>query len=100
MGGCVSLDAGKLIWERRLAKEYQTPRLEWGLTVTPLLIDGLLIAQPGGGRGCLVAFDAKTGDEIWKTAGGKPGHAAFIAAEIGGRRQVIGHDAKSLGGWD
>jgi outer membrane protein assembly factor BamB len=97
---CVSFEAGRLIWERRLGKEYESPRLEWGLTVTPLLIDGLLIAQPGGSRGCLVALDAETGEEVWKTTPGKPGHGAFIPADIGGRRQLIGHDAKSLGGWD
>ncbi len=97
---CLALETGARIWERRLAKDYQTPRLEWGLTVTPLVVDGLVIAQPGGRNGCLVALDAETGEDVWKTAGGKPGHAALILAEAGGRRQAIGYDAKTLGGWD
>jgi outer membrane protein assembly factor BamB len=97
---CVACDSGDLIWQRRLARDFQTPRLEWGLTVTPLLADGLLVAQPGGRNGCLVALDAATGEDSWKTPGGKPGHAAFVTADVGGRRQVIGYDAKSLGGWD
>lgn len=97
---CVSLDTGESIWNRKLGKEYNTPRLDWGLTVTPLLIDDLVIAQPGGNRGCLVALHAETGEEAWKTAPGKPGHAAFIVAEVEGQRQLIGYDAKTLGGWN
>lgn len=97
---CVTSDKGALLWEKRLAKDYQTPKLEWGLTVTPLVVDGLVITQPGGRNGCLVALDAATGEEVWKTEGGKPGHAAFILAEVNDSRQVIGYDAKSLGGWD
>jgi outer membrane protein assembly factor BamB len=97
---CVDRETGARIWERRLARDYQTPRLEWGLTVTPLLADGLLVVQPGGRNGCLVALDAATGVEVWKTEGGKPGHAALVVADVSGRRQVIGYDANSLGGWD
>lgn len=97
---CVDLETGERIWERRLGKDFETPRLDWGLTVTPLVVDGLIIAEPGGREGCLVALDAATGEDIWKTPAGNPGHAALILAEAGGRRQVIGYDAKTLGGWD
>lgn len=68
--------------------------------MTPLVVDDIVIAEPGGRDGCLVALDAESGDDVWKAPPGKPGHAAFILAEAGGRRQVIGYDAKSLGGWD
>jgi outer membrane protein assembly factor BamB len=97
---CVSIESGAPIWEKQLSKEFLTPRLDWGLTATPLLANGALIVQPGGKLGCLVALDAETGDVLWKTPGGKPGHGSYILAEVAGRQQMIGHDATTLGGWN
>ena len=37
---------------------------------------------------------------IWKTPGGPPGYGSLILGTFGGVRQIVGHDADSLGGWD
>ncbi len=90
---------GHILWTKNLAQEFSIPKLDWGLTGSPLLVDGKLIVQPGGRSACLVAMDPKSGKVLWKTSGGKPGHASFIAASAPGGMQVIGYDADSLGGW-
>jgi outer membrane protein assembly factor BamB len=102
LGQLHAVDAatGLPLWQKDLAREFLTPRLEWGITGSPLLVDGKLIVQPGGQAGCTVALDPKTGRVLWKTAGGLPGHASFIAARIAGKLQLVGYDADSLGGWD
>lgn len=48
----------------------------------------------------LVALDAKTGRTVWKSPGGPPSYGSFLAARLGGRLQIVGHDSASLGGWD
>ena len=48
----------------------------------------------------LVALAPRTGEVLWKTPGGPPCYGSLIAGEFGGRMQVVGHDATSLGGWD
>lgn len=48
----------------------------------------------------MVALDLATGRTRWASAGGPAAYAAFICAELGGRRQVVGYDRDSLGGWD
>jgi outer membrane protein assembly factor BamB len=67
---------------------------------TPLVVDGLLIVNPGSSRASLAALDCVTGRTCWTTPGAPAAYAAFICGEFGGRRQIVGYDQKSLGGWD
>jgi outer membrane protein assembly factor BamB len=97
---CLELETGNIVWQKNVALEFQTPHLEWGLAGSPLLVDGKLIVQAGGRGACLVALDAMTGDAVWTSDPGLPGHSSFITAAIGGRTQLIGYDEASLGGWD
>src|SRR5438445_19102 len=41
-----------------------------------------------------------TGAVVWEAPGRPAGYGSLIAAELGGRFQIVGHDAKTLGGWD
>jgi outer membrane protein assembly factor BamB len=68
--------------------------------VNALIAAGRLIVNPGGKSGSLVALDPATGEVVWKAPGRPAGYGSFIAAELGGREQLIGHDATTLGGWD
>lgn len=97
---CVEADTGKVIWKRDLARDFGAKVPKWGYCSTPLLVDGRLIVNPGATNASLVALDARSGKTVWKTPGGPPAYGAFILAELGGRRQIVGHDQTSLGGWD
>jgi outer membrane protein assembly factor BamB len=98
---CVKLADGDAIWELDLHAEFR-PEVEpaWGLCASPLLVDGKLIVNPGAKEASLVALDAKTGKILWKSAGAASAYGSFLAGRFGGRLQVVGHDADSLGGWD
>ncbi len=99
---CVELPTGKVLWQTALAVEFGPPqgRLPWGLCGTPLLVEGKLIVAPGSATASLAALDAATGAVLWKCPGGPPSYGSFIVATLGGVRQIVGHDADSLGGWD
>lgn len=99
---CVELATGNVIWQMDLAAEFGPPqgRLPWGLCGTPLLVDGKLIVAPGSAAATLAAVDAATGAVLWKSPGGPPSYGSLIVANLGGVRQIVGHDANSLGGWD
>ena len=96
----LDLATGDLLWERDLAADYDTPPLEWGIAGTPLLAEGVLVVQPGGRKACLVGLDPATGEERWKSPGGKPSHSSFVHGQRGGRHLAIGFDANNLGAWD
>ncbi len=76
----VALDAktGRVVWE----KTVDNYRIGAYMTLAPLVAKGKVMVGMAGGeyglRGYIAAFDARTGDEVWKTytipGPGEPGH--------------------------
>jgi alcohol dehydrogenase (cytochrome c) len=76
----VAFDAktGGVLWEKEVA-DY---RAGYYMTLAPLAVHGKILAGASGGergiRGFVVAFDAETGEQAWKTytipGPGEPGH--------------------------
>lgn len=97
---CVDIADGRVLWKRDLPRDFQAKLPEWGLCSTPLLVDDLVIVNPGGAKASLVALDQATGRTRWTTPGRPAAYASFIVAEFSGRRQIVGYDEGSLGGWD
>ncbi len=97
---CVRLADGHLLWERDLRRDFQAPLPTWGWSSTPLLVDDLLVVNPGSKPAALAALDAATGRTRWTTPGRPAAYAALVSAAPGGRRQIVGYDQESLGGWD
>lgn len=97
----VNLSDGKIRWKKHFQRDFGGPsKLSWGFCSSPLIVDGRLILQPGGPAASLVALNPDTGVVLWKTPGRPPGHSSFVFAMLGGRKQLIGYDDESLGGWD
>ena len=65
----VALDAvtGDLVWETAVA-DYRTG---YYMTIAPLIANGRVLVGPSGGergiRGFVAAYDAETGEEVWRT---------------------------------
>jgi len=97
---CLNLTDGKVLWERNLPKEFKAQLPGWGMCSPPLVVDDELIVNPGGTNASLVALDCATGRTRWTTPGPPAAYSAFICAELGGQRQIVGYDRQSLGGWD
>lgn len=97
---CVELATGKVVWKAHLFDDFRTPRLTWGASVSPLVLDDKLVIAPGAKDASVVALDRRTGKVIWKTPGHAAAYSAFIHGNFDGVAQVIGYDVASLGGWD
>ncbi len=65
----IALDAmtGELVWETAVA-DYRTG---YYMTIAPLVANGKVLVGPSGGergiRGFVAAYDAETGEEVWRT---------------------------------
>ncbi len=98
---CVELATGRELWQIDVKADFGLVEpLKWGLCGSPLLADGKLILYAGGPQAALVALDPATGIAIWKTPGNPPGYGSLNVGTLGGKRQIVGHDATSLNGWD
>lgn len=98
---CVRLSDGHVEWQRHLRDDFRADaELVWGACSSPLIVDGRLIVNPGARDASVVALDPSSGAELWRAPGAPPAFASFVVGEVAGRRQVIGFDKESCGGWD
>ena len=97
---CVSLYGSGVVWRRNIIKDFDAKLPPWGTCSTPLVVGDCLVVNPGAADASLVALGLYTGETIWKTPGTPPGYGSLILGTFGGVRQIVGHDATSLGGWD
>jgi outer membrane protein assembly factor BamB len=98
---CVRLGDGHVLWERAFRDELPLVEpLPWGYCGSPLLVDGKLVLAPGNADASLIALDPMTGETLWKTPGAPPSYGSLTVGRLGGREQIVGHDAETIGGWD
>ncbi len=64
---CVRFQDGKDIWGFSIHKKYSIPENFFGVGTSPVVIDGKVLVNVGGKEAGIVAFDAETGKEIWKS---------------------------------
>ncbi len=63
---CLDARSGNLIWDRAYAADNKN----YGATSAPIIVKNLVLVGSSGGdegvRGFVAAFDAKTGNEVWR----------------------------------
>jgi len=90
---CLEAATGKAVWSVELTKE---PPM-WGLSASPLVVDGKVIVFVGGAKARgTVALDAATGKEIWARDGGKESYCSAHVVTLRGKPQILMHDNKRL----
>lgn len=87
---CIDTQEGKVVWKKNLGKDYQMVDRP-NLTPCPLIEGDLLIVVIGGKPGaCVVAFDKRTGKEVWRALDDPPrAFSSPIVISAGGKRQLI-----------
>lgn len=89
---CRDVATGKPRWKRNAlqATEGSAPP-QWGTASSPLVADGKVFLQAGGGGGSVaVALNAETGDVVWKSqATGSGSYAHPVMADVGGTKQLV-----------
>jgi outer membrane protein assembly factor BamB len=82
--------SGKLAWRKDFSKQYKSTWPAFGTAMSPVAVDGRVIAHVGGDSGgALTAFDAATGNTVWSWTEDGPGYTSPIVITLAGARQVI-----------
>lgn len=97
----VNLEDGEERWSLRIDETLGARMPHFGFTTSPLIVDDLLVVQIGAPDGrSLVAFDRKTGDEVWSAGDDRVGYQSPVLAELAGRRQIVAFTNVSILGVD
>ena len=89
---CLNTRTGKVIWKKDYVQDYGIEVPVWGMVGAPLVDGNRLICLVGGEPDAkVVAFDKRTGKELWRAirSDSEPGYNPPILIEAGGKRQVI-----------
>jgi outer membrane protein assembly factor BamB len=84
---CRDAASGKLLWRK---EDFQGAWPRFFVSSSPLVADGLCVAQVGGpGNGGIVAYDLTSGNEKWKWTGDGPAYASPVLMTVGGAKLVL-----------
>jgi outer membrane protein assembly factor BamB len=100
---CLNIADGTPVWSKDFIKDYEAFLPVWGFAAHPLIDGDKIICLAGGSNNRLVvAFDKKTGAEIWaaENCAGDFGYSPPMIYEFGGRRQLIIWHARGVLGLD
>jgi len=91
--------SGERLWQRNYDADFEKSYPNWGASTSPIVDGNNVITHFGTDEaGSLVALDARTGREVWKHGKDGPSYSSPLLAKIGGIRQVVEWNHRSLVG--
>lgn len=95
---CLDGASGEQVWSRNTLDLFEVKNLTWGMAGSPLVFEGVVVANPGGegdegDKAAVVVFDAATGDVLWTAGSAQAGYASPMLATFAGERQIVIFDA-------
>lgn len=95
-----NFEDGKQLWSHNVLKELSGQEAEYGMACSPLVVGDLVIVTAGAEKGTLVAYETKSGKQVW-TAGKDPaGYSSPALLKVGGRQQIVAFTGSSALGVD
>lgn len=87
---CLDAATGEVIWSKEPGADFEVDVPMWGMASAPLVEGGLVIVQIGvKPDGCVMAFDAQSGAERWRTLSDDTSYSAPILIERAGERMLL-----------
>ena len=87
---CLDAATGEIIWNRDILSDSSTPNLRWAMSGAPLIVDDLVIVQPGGTSGwSVVAYDRHSGDVVWHALDDVQSYTSPMTLTLNGVRQLV-----------
>lgn len=100
---CYGTANGDVLWSKNFLKDYEAKLNIWGFSAHPLVDGDKLICLVGGSKDrVVVAFDKKTGRELWASQGleSDAGYCPPMIYELAGRRTLVIWHGRAVVGLD
>ncbi len=85
----VDLSTGKPLWSVDAMRQFEVDKGYFGAAGSPLVDGGRVMANVGGKKAGIVAFDAKTGTVMWTATTDAASYSSGVSATILGRRYAV-----------
>ncbi|MDG2383626.1 MAG: PQQ-like beta-propeller repeat protein [Pirellulaceae bacterium] len=94
---CLQGDNGLELWRKNLLEEsgvtYDQASIAWGRSASPLVVDNAIVVPLGGpsdgAKSSLIAYDLKTGEEIWRGGNRQISYASPSLVQLDDERQIL-----------
>jgi outer membrane protein assembly factor BamB len=93
MVSCLDAASGKIVWQNK-AFVGKVPR--FFTSMSPLVVDGMVVLQLGGSDGTFIAFDLATGSEKWKWAGDGAAYGSPVVMTVDGTKVIVSQTDKRM----
>ena len=93
-------ESGSLLWRKDYRGKWEKGnKPNWGVATSPIVDGDRLIVHLGNdGAGALMAFEVKSGREVWKQGEHGTSYSSPLLVEIAGVRQVVQWNHETLAG--
>ena len=96
----IDLEKGTRVWSVDTMQRFRVAKGFFGAAGSPLVEDGRVLANVGGQKAGIVAFEAKTGNVLWTATDAGASYSSAVGATIAGRRHAIFLTRAGLAGLD
>jgi outer membrane protein assembly factor BamB len=96
----IDLATGKRVWSEDTARRFNVKKGYFGAAGSPLVEGGRVIANIGGEKAGIVAFDARKGAVLWTATGDEASYSSPAGATFAGNRLAVFLTRGSLVGVD
>lgn len=96
-----ALDAatGQTIWRTNILTDARASNLQWGMAVSPLIVDANVVVLPGGSGGnSVVAYNHRTGARAWSALNDRQAYSSPMLVTLDGVRQILLVSARRIMG--
>lgn len=86
---CFELESGRIVWSRKLLKEYRVPASYFGIGTSPVVDDGRVLINVGAKNAGIVAFALDDGKEVWSATSDAASYSSPVIRTIAGVKHGI-----------
>ncbi|MCH2371725.1 MAG: PQQ-like beta-propeller repeat protein [Pirellulales bacterium] len=91
--------SGKQLWVRDYSEQFEKGHPYWGASTSPIVSGSRVMVHFGNDEvGALVAMDAKSGRELWRSGKDGTAYASPLLADFGGVHQIVQWNHEALVG--
>jgi outer membrane protein assembly factor BamB len=101
----IDFSSGKELWHANILQQNESGNLDWAMSGSPLVYDGLVVVNPGDQKGtpesrAIAAYSADDGKRKWAAGKSKASYSSLMLVTLGGVRQLLLFDGAGLAGCD